>query len=149
MGQRYQSLHVHSHASCFHGEFYKLIILIENEKHIDFSTTLWYWIDIYFFSCPYSYAWSLCSTYPPHKQEKSELWINLKLKVKAWRFWSFCPVLIGLLPTMLTCDIQMWKKLTFIQFSKSLTLGLDSSFLHSWDYFPPIIEKKFLKAQSM
>ena len=34
MGQRYQSLHVHSHASCFHGEFDKLMIVIENEKQI-------------------------------------------------------------------------------------------------------------------
>ena len=35
MGQRYQSLHVHSHASCFHGEFDKLMIVIENEKQIN------------------------------------------------------------------------------------------------------------------
>ena len=35
MGQRYQSLHVHSHASCFHGKFVQLFLLIENKKLVD------------------------------------------------------------------------------------------------------------------
>ena len=148
MGQWHKKLHVHGHDSRIHGIFKYNLIVYDIGIYLK---TIFCWrklmCNLYFdFSSPCSYVWLLCLIFQPHKQEKLGSLISLKHRVRAWRCWCFCLVSIGRSPTMLIWDIQMWKKLIFIRYSRSLTLGLVSSFLHSWVYSPPIIEQKSLQA---